>query len=202
MFAGLDLELVIGGLLLFGPRRAEYVLVRQVMVSTGSGQAAAAGGGGLRDAGTAASSETGAGAPHHPRPAGRAPTRWAGRSGRSAPAPAELPVTVRQARRWDGDRRVAWRPDAPHECGSATHIRCGRNGPLRELACSVMTQTTTQVRGPARSDERALAPDLARGFMLLMIVLANTPWYLYGKTHGLSAIHPDEGSALDRAVQY
>jgi uncharacterized protein len=72
--------------------------------------------------------------------------------------------------------------------------------PCGELACSVMTQTV-QVRGPARSDERALAPDLARGFMLLMIVLANTPWYLYGKTHALSTIHPDEGSALDRAVQ-
>ena len=37
--------------------------------------------------------------------------------------------------------------------------------------------------------------------MLLMIVLANTPWYLYGKTPGLSAVHPDEGSALDRAAQ-
>jgi uncharacterized protein len=64
-----------------------------------------------------------------------------------------------------------------------------------------MTQPTAPVRGPARSDERALAPDLARGFMLLMIVLANTPWYLYGKTPGLSAVHPDEGSAFDRAAQ-
>ena len=37
--------------------------------------------------------------------------------------------------------------------------------------------------------------------MMLMIVLANTPWYLYGKNPGLSAIHPGEGSALDRAAQ-
>ena len=53
-----------------------------------------------------------------------------------------------------------------------------------------------RLRGPASASERALAPDLARGFMLLMIVLANTPWYLYGQTPGLSTIHPVEGSAL------
>jgi uncharacterized protein len=64
-----------------------------------------------------------------------------------------------------------------------------------------MPQTIAQVRGPVRSEERALAPDLARGFMLLMIVLANTPWYLYGKTPGLSAVHPDEGSVFDRVAQ-
>ena len=34
--------------------------------------------------------------------------------------------------------------------------------------------------------------------MLLMIVLANTPWYLYGSTPGLTTVHPDEGSPLDR----
>ena len=56
------------------------------------------------------------------------------------------------------------------------------------------------LRGPARTDERALAPDLARGFMLLMIVLANTPWYLYGRTAGLASVHPDEGSLLDRVT--
>ena len=56
-------------------------------------------------------------------------------------------------------------------------------------------------RGPARADERALAPDLARGVMLLMIVLANTPWYLYGSTPGLTTVHPDEGSVLDRVTQ-
>ena len=57
------------------------------------------------------------------------------------------------------------------------------------------------LRGPASASERALAPDLARGFMLLMIVLANTPWYLYGQTPGLSTIHPVDGSALDRVAQ-
>ena len=33
LFGGLDLELVIGGVLLFGPHQTGYVLVRQVMVS-------------------------------------------------------------------------------------------------------------------------------------------------------------------------
>jgi len=62
-------------------------------------------------------------------------------------------------------------------------------------------QPPSAPRGPARTDERALAPDLARGLMLLMIVLANTPWYLYGKAAGLSTVHPDEGTVLDRIAQ-
>ena len=33
LFADLDLELVVGSLLLFGPRRGGYVLVRQVVAS-------------------------------------------------------------------------------------------------------------------------------------------------------------------------
>jgi len=61
--------------------------------------------------------------------------------------------------------------------------------------------TASPLRGPAEASERALAPDLARGLMLLMIVLANTPWYLYGQTVGVSTVHPADGSALDRFVQ-
>lgn len=61
--------------------------------------------------------------------------------------------------------------------------------------------TVQEPRGPTRTDERALAPDLARGLMLLMIVLANTPWYLYGSTAGLTTAHPDGGRALDRVTQ-
>jgi uncharacterized membrane protein YeiB len=64
-----------------------------------------------------------------------------------------------------------------------------------------MASSAETLRGPVRTDQRALAPDLARGFMLLMIVLANTPWYLYGQTGGLAAIHPVDGSGLDRFVQ-
>ncbi|SEE96666.1 DUF418 domain-containing protein [Ruania alba] len=66
-----------------------------------------------------------------------------------------------------------------------------------------MTLPTPQARrGPVSSSERALAPDLARGFMLLLIALANTPWFLYGQdTNGVSA-HPTDGSVLDRVVQF
>ncbi|MGC0273991.1 DUF418 domain-containing protein [Pseudactinotalea sp. Z1739] len=56
-------------------------------------------------------------------------------------------------------------------------------------------------RGPVSSGERALAPDLARGAMLLLIALANVPWFLYGSTQGTTTMHPVEGSGLDRAVQ-
>ncbi|UFU07458.1 DUF418 domain-containing protein [Ruania halotolerans] len=57
-------------------------------------------------------------------------------------------------------------------------------------------------RGPVSASERALAPDLARGFMLLLIALANTPWYLYGQASGASSAHPVDGSILDRVVQF
>ncbi|MBB2910097.1 putative membrane protein YeiB [Streptosporangium becharense] len=56
-------------------------------------------------------------------------------------------------------------------------------------------------RGPVEDGERALAPDLARGFMLLLIALANTPWYLWGRELRASTIHPPGGSAADRIVQ-
>ena len=36
--------------------------------------------------------------------------------------------------------------------------------------------------------------------MLLMIVLANTPWYLYGQPTGMTTVHPETGSALDQIV--
>lgn len=49
--------------------------------------------------------------------------------------------------------------------------------------------------------DRVLAPDLARGAMLLLIVLANTPWYLYGSRAGTVSLHPQDGSVLDRVVQ-
>ena len=42
----------------------------------------------------------------------------------------------------------------------------------------------TVARGPVRPGERALAPDLARGFMLLLIVLSNTGFHLWAATHG------------------
>ena len=56
-------------------------------------------------------------------------------------------------------------------------------------------------RGPVRPGERALAPDLARGGMLLLIVLSTTGFHLWAASHGASGWHPVGGSALDRVVQ-
>ena len=47
---------------------------------------------------------------------------------------------------------------------------------------------------------RALAPDLARGVMLLLIAIANVSIYLWGhETNGV-VMHPTEGSAIDTAL--
>lgn len=64
-----------------------------------------------------------------------------------------------------------------------------------------MATTSAPIRGPVQTGERALAPDLARGFMLLLIAVANTPWYLWGRELRATTIHPPGGSALDRITQ-
>lgn len=60
--------------------------------------------------------------------------------------------------------------------------------------------STTLTRGPVRAAERSPAPDLARGFMLLLIAVANTPYYLWGREHSPGNSHPVEGSWLDKLV--
>ncbi|MDX6249685.1 MAG: uncharacterized protein QOF10_3045 [Kribbellaceae bacterium] len=50
--------------------------------------------------------------------------------------------------------------------------------------------------GPTRLDARALAPDLARGFMLLFIALANSHYFLRGSS--VLGGFPQDGSVLDR----
>ncbi|KUM67389.1 DUF418 domain-containing protein [Streptomyces curacoi] len=57
-------------------------------------------------------------------------------------------------------------------------------------------------RGPVRGEERALAPDLARGMMLLLIVLSNTAFHLWAARHGPSGWQPVDGGWADRAVQF
>lgn len=57
--------------------------------------------------------------------------------------------------------------------------------------------TTAPSPGPARS----LAPDLARGVMLLLIAIANSSWYLWGHPGGLTSAHPTDGSQLDRSIR-
>ncbi|XVQ15035.1 DUF418 domain-containing protein [Spirillospora sp. CA-255316] len=66
----------------------------------------------------------------------------------------------------------------------------------------MQTDDKVVARGSVRAGERALAPDLARGVMLLLIVLSNTVFYLYAERQGASGWHPHEGSAVDRAVQF
>ncbi|MFJ5263206.1 DUF418 domain-containing protein [Streptomyces sp. NPDC088387] len=68
-----------------------------------------------------------------------------------------------------------------------------------------MTITNTEdrpARGGVRSGERALAPDLARGIMLLGIVLSNTAFHLWAARRGPSGWQPVDGSWLDHAVQF
>ncbi|MGA5207586.1 DUF418 domain-containing protein [Streptomyces variegatus] len=57
-------------------------------------------------------------------------------------------------------------------------------------------------RGGVRPNERALAPDLARGIMLLGIVLSNTAFHLWAARRGPSGWQPVDGSWLDHAVQF
>jgi uncharacterized protein len=54
---------------------------------------------------------------------------------------------------------------------------------------------------PTTAAERALAPDLARGLMLLLIALAHVPWFLYRTDLGFAIMHPDGGGVADRIAQ-
>ncbi|WP_233414820.1 DUF418 domain-containing protein [Streptomyces sp. N35] len=66
------------------------------------------------------------------------------------------------------------------------------------------TATRAGTARPAgmRSAERALAPDLARGLMLLLIVLSNTAYHLWRSEYGPSGWQPVTGGWLDHAVQF
>ncbi|CCK32544.1 hypothetical protein BN159_8166 [Streptomyces davaonensis JCM 4913] len=68
-----------------------------------------------------------------------------------------------------------------------------------------MTTTLTDGRlrrGGVQPGERALAPDLARGIMLLGIVMSNTAFHLWAARHGPSGWQPVSGSWLDHTVQF
>jgi uncharacterized protein len=62
--------------------------------------------------------------------------------------------------------------------------------------------TTALTRGPVLAAERSPAPDLARGFMLLLIAIANTPFYLWGREMNPGASHPLDGSAIDKVADF
>ena len=64
-----------------------------------------------------------------------------------------------------------------------------------------MTNRNVSLAAPTPLANRALAPDLARGALLLFIAIANSPWYLWVATsRGLSG-WPVNATALDRVVQ-
>ena len=54
--------------------------------------------------------------------------------------------------------------------------------------------------GPVALEERALGPDLARGFMLLFIALANSHYFLPGEA--VLGGYPQDGTVLDSAVAW
>ncbi|WMY78335.1 DUF418 domain-containing protein [Citricoccus sp. I39-566] len=54
---------------------------------------------------------------------------------------------------------------------------------------------------PTPLSGRALAPDLARGMMLLLIALAHAPWFLYTSPVGVSPMHPADGNLADHLAQ-
>ena len=60
----------------------------------------------------------------------------------------------------------------------------------------------TEVGTAPATKRRLLAPDFARGSMLLMIVLSNTALFLYGGTHERSVDHPDPTTAADGVTQF
>jgi hypothetical protein len=106
LFTDLDLELVVGGVLLFGPRRWGYVLARQIVVSTGLAalqqRVVEVCGGGYGQFGDGQWSP-------HVTLARRMRTDQIGPALQAlSHAPDKLIATVRQARRWDGDGKIAW----------------------------------------------------------------------------------------------
>lgn len=62
-------------------------------------------------------------------------------------------------------------------------------------------QDSTLKRGSVTAGERSLAPDLARGFMLLLIAIAHAPLLLYGLEPGLIT-RPLGVSGWDRTVDF
>ena len=68
------------------------------------------------------------------------------------------------------------------------------------FTAGVSTVSTVQAAGPTDLSARALAPDLARGAMLLLIALANSHYFLSGRP--VLGGYPRGGSALDSALTW
>jgi 2'-5' RNA ligase len=107
LFADLDLELMIGSLMLFGPRRGCYVLVRQVVASKPlldlQQQV-------VRTCGTRAypGFQSGRWSPHITLARRVRVDQVSPSLAALGGAPPELVTRIRHARRWDSDRKLAW----------------------------------------------------------------------------------------------
>ncbi|GIZ97911.1 hypothetical protein TTY48_25230 [Tsukamurella sp. TY48] len=64
-----------------------------------------------------------------------------------------------------------------------------------------MTTPPPVASAPTAMTGRSIAPDLARGLMLLLIAIANAPAYLWGVPRGAFGLHPADGSVADRVAQ-
>ena len=107
LFGDLDLGLVVGGPLLFGPRRGGYVLVRQVVASRPLLDLQQQVVGALRTP-AYAGFEDGRWSPHVTL-ARRVVVDQLGLALEAlAGSPPELAARARHARRWDSDRKLAW----------------------------------------------------------------------------------------------
>ncbi|WP_432542443.1 DUF418 domain-containing protein [Kineococcus sp. SYSU DK002] len=62
-------------------------------------------------------------------------------------------------------------------------------------------RATTPLATPTPLDRRSPAPDVARGAMLLLIAVANAPFYLWTASSGTFGAHPVEGGTADRVAQ-
>lgn len=65
-----------------------------------------------------------------------------------------------------------------------------------------MSSQQVRVRDHAGASDRALAPDLARGAMLLLIALANVSAYLWGRPTTGAAVHPEPTNAADAVLRF
>lgn len=63
------------------------------------------------------------------------------------------------------------------------------------------TAVAPRSASPTSMSARLLAPDLARGAMLLFIAVANAPWYLWGVQKSAIGAHPADGSPADLVAQ-
>jgi 2'-5' RNA ligase len=107
LFADLDLELLIGSLVLFGPRRGGYVLVRQVVGSRALLDLQQRVVQTLRTP-AYAGFEDGHWSPHVTLARRVRADQVAPGLGILAACPSELVTRVQHGRRWDSDARVAW----------------------------------------------------------------------------------------------